>query len=117
MAVQIRQPDLAPNSAVVSASGRRKKAAAERFQTPDRLFELLDGRTVTAGGQLWKVEVFGIRDLAGHRWIQVGLSHEETNRMATVRIAAGGSLELALSALASWAGTVTTDEDSLLNIA
>ena len=113
----MRQPDLAPNSAVVSASGRRKKSAAERYQTPDRLFELLDGRTVAAAGQLWKVEVFGIRDVAGHRWIQVGLSHEEASRMATVRIAAGGSLDLALSALASWADDEAADEDGLLNIA
>jgi hypothetical protein len=90
---------------------------AERFQTPDQLFGLLDGRTVMAAGQLWKVEVFGIRDLSGQRWIQLGLRSNDTSRMATLRLGAGGSLEHATTALAEWITDPAAETDGVLNVA
>lgn len=70
-----------------------------------------------AGGQLWKVEVFGIRDLSSQRWIQLALRNGDAQRMATVRLGAGGSLDHAVTALAEWITDPDADTDTILNVA
>lgn len=98
MAVQLRDalPD-APNTAVSSAL----RTGAER-PSPDELFNALDGRLISVAARTWRVEVFGIRDVAGARWVQVGLTGDAGQLMVTRRLVAGAGVQHVVLTLSSW---------------
>jgi hypothetical protein len=88
------------------ALGRR----ARRFVTPEELFITLDGRSVTAAKDRFRIEVLSVRDEAGVRWIQLALKSPDTHRMLTVRAQPGDGPQHVILTLSSWlndpAGTV-----------
>ena len=68
---------------------------------------MLDGRDLLAAGSWWRVEVFGIVDEAGYRWLQLALLGPR-RYVLTLRLdrhegplSALGALALCLTELAS----------------
>jgi hypothetical protein len=66
-------------------------AVAARHEAigPDDLFRTLDGRELTALGQRWTIEVYGVRDEQGHRWVQLRLNRPSSSRWLVLRLPAG----------------------------
>lgn len=100
MALQLREHT--PRTARVVASDHPTWSGS-RLQTPDDLFAALDGRTIVVGRRAWQVEIYGVRDLGGHRWIQAGLIGDENRTMVTMRRApTSAAAQHVIFALSSW---------------
>src|SRR5689334_14987366 len=54
--------------------------------SPERLFDTLDGRTVSARGGQWLVEIYSVRAEADAIWLQLSL-HGETSFSMLLRLA------------------------------
>ncbi len=67
----------------------------------DRVFAALDGRDLVVSGCLWHVEVYGICEQAGRRWIQVALDGP-AHHMLTRVLAADQGIRHVLHALTGW---------------
>jgi len=67
----------------------------------DRLFALLHGREVLIRGRRWRLEVYGISDLASGRWVQVGLNGLPRH-MVTVRVSAGDGVPAVVRLISAW---------------
>ena len=83
---------------------------------PDHLFSVLDGRELTVNGRTWQVKVYGIRDEAGRRWIQLGLEGASTH-LVTLRLSPGDGERHAVLKLASWMANPSDFSDEILNVA
>jgi hypothetical protein len=70
------------------------------YPRPEQLFEALDGQSVSSGGQRWLIEVYSVTELAGARWVQLGL-HGEHERSMTLKLPQGGDEREAMEALAA----------------
>jgi len=91
--------------------------AKEEFVEARREFDALDGRDLCVSGHCWHMEVFSVSDERQHRWIQLGLSGDQTF-MLTLRLNAGASDEPAIEALSSWLGKPSeTPVNEILNVA
>lgn len=89
----------------------------EEFVEARHVFDALDGRDLYVSGHSWRMEVFSVSDEAQHRWVQLGLSGEETF-MLTLRLNAGASEEPAIEALSSWLGKPSESPvNQILNVA
>ena len=83
------------------------------FVTSEVLFDALDGRTIAGGGHQYRIQVFCVRDDAGHRWIQLALLRGgETHVMLTVRLSRGDSAQRVTGTLTSW----LADPSSVTNV-
>jgi hypothetical protein len=65
---------------------------------PAALFAALDGRQVSVSGRKVRLEVYGVWDDLGRRWVQLGL-HGRPLRVLTLRLAAGAGVISTLEAL------------------
>ena len=88
---------------------------ADRLVRPDRLRAALEGRAVTVSGQSWRLEVYGVYDCAGRRWVQLALEGSP-HYMLTLNLALGAGVQLALMALAACL-TNPSNATSILNVA
>jgi hypothetical protein len=68
---------------------------------PDRLFVGLDGRALSVAGGDWLVNVFGVSDQAGHRWVQLAVAGSKYY-MLTLCLSPGDGVAQALLALSSF---------------
>jgi hypothetical protein len=75
-------------------------AAAFDWQA-QRLFTELDGRDLQVNGESWHLEVYGILEDAGKRWVQLALDGP-THQMLTLALAARSSVEQVIRALSKW---------------
>ncbi len=66
-----------------------------------RLFAALDGRDLLINGQSWHLEVYGVLEDAGRRWVQLAVDGP-THQMLTLALAARSSVEQVVRALSSW---------------
>jgi hypothetical protein len=85
-----------PNAPTVRHSPRREGAAP-----PDRVFAALDGRDLMISGSQWHVEVYGICEQAGRRWIQLALDGPR-HHMVTLALAADLGVRQVVGALSDW---------------
>jgi hypothetical protein len=76
-------------------------AAAAFDRRAQRLFTALDGRDLLINGQSWHLEVYGILEDAGKRWVQLALDGP-THQMLTLALAARSSVEQVVRALSNW---------------
>jgi hypothetical protein len=91
--------------------------AKEEFVEARRMFDALDGRDLYVSGHHWHMEVFSVSDEAQHRWVQLGLSGDQTF-MLTLRLNAGAGEEPAIEALSSWLGRPSdVPANQILNVA
>lgn len=68
---------------------------------PDDLFRTLDGRELMALGRRWTMEVYGVRDEQGHRWVQLRLTSDTGSRWLVLRLPAGAGERHAILAAAT----------------
>jgi hypothetical protein len=71
------------------------------FADRDRLFEQLNGRAVTVADRCWRIEVYGISEAAGWRFLQLALTGPPERKL-TLRIAAGYDATHVVRMIASW---------------
>jgi len=83
---------------------------------PEELFVALDGRSVTAGRDRYRIEVFSVRDEAGSRWVQLALKGPDTEKMLTLRMKTGDNVQHAIVTLASWLNDPTSTPE-VFNVA
>jgi hypothetical protein len=70
-------------------------------ESPQEIFEALDGTEVWAAGREWRIEVFSVLEDSSATWLQVRLSGE-SEWMLTLKLRRGDTAEKALAILASW---------------
>jgi hypothetical protein len=76
-------------------------AAVSLDRRAQRLFSALDGRDLQIHGESWHVEVYGILEDAGKRWVQLALDGP-THQMLTLALAARSSVEQVVRVLSNW---------------
>jgi len=76
---------------------RRRKLAS----SPEHLFAALDGRDLNVKGHPWHLQVYGICEQAGRRWIQVAVDGPQ-HYMLTIAIAADLGVRQAVHAVSGW---------------
>ena len=86
-------------------TGSEKRAVSDpprirRFVNPDQLFAELDGESISAGMVRGKIEIYGVRDDAGSRWVQLSVIGQ-TSQMVTLRLPVGEGARGAFAALSS----------------
>jgi len=75
--------------------------------TPDRFFSALDGRNVVVSGARWHVEVYGICEQSGRRWIQLAVDGPR-HHMLTLVLAADEGIRHVVRALSAWLADPST---------
>ena len=70
--------------------------------TADDCLLALDGRTLDAAGVRYAIEVFSVRDEAGHCWVQLALDAPGARRLLTLCLEQGDSAQHAVHVLRSW---------------
>jgi hypothetical protein len=74
---------------------------ATRVPAPDRVFAALDGRDLVVSGTRWHVEVYGIAEQAGRRWIQLAVDGPR-HHMLTLALAADRGIRQVVRDLSAW---------------
>lgn len=79
--------------------------AAATHKTPiskgERLFAALDGRDLLVRGEAWHLEVYGICEDAGRRWVQIAVDGP-SHYMLTLALATRAGVRQAVRTLSSW---------------
>ncbi len=78
--------------------GRRRRVYRTKAE---RLFAALDGRNLLVSGQAWHLEVYGICEEAGRRWVQLAIDGPQ-HYMLTLALAAGSGAAQTVRTLSSW---------------
>ncbi len=65
------------------------------------MFLTLDGSDALLAGDEWRVEVYGVMDEPGSRWIQLGLTGPRRH-LVTLRMDPGAGADSALARLRTW---------------
>lgn len=69
--------------------------------TAERLFASLDGRDLVVGGEAWHIEVYGICEDAGRRWVQMAI-HGPQHHMLTLALATRTGVRQAVATVTRW---------------
>ena len=75
--------------------------ARARACEADRLFAQLDDRNLMVLGQAWHLEVYGICEEAGRRWVQLAIDGPQHYTL-TVVLTATATVARTVRALSSW---------------
>ena len=75
-------------------------AATPRLMA-ERLFAALDGRDLLVRGEAWHLEVYGICEDAGRRWIQLAVDGPR-HHMLTIALATRHGVRQAVRVLTAW---------------
>ena len=78
-------------------------AASVRRAAPldERLFASLDGRDLLVRGEAWHIEVYGICEDAGRRWVQMAIDGPQ-HHMLTLALATRAGVRQAVAAVSHW---------------
>ena len=85
-----------------------------RIEDCETLFSTLDGRDLAVMGMQWRIEVFSVCELAGHRYMQLALLGE-SQFMLTLRVAPRAELQDLIPALLTWV-THPTSTGEILDV-
>ena len=80
----------------------------------DVVFAALDGRDLVVSGSEWHVEVYGICEQAGRRWIQLALDGPR-HHMVTLALAADLGVRQVVRVLSDWLAD-PSESDQLLTV-
>lgn len=69
--------------------------------TNDELFKSLNGLELNISGRKVQISVYGIHDVAGHRWIQLGLENQPMH-MLTVHIGGTDGFQRVATSVGAW---------------
>lgn len=89
--------------------------AETRPLSPERLFEALDGRMISARGQEWLVEIYSVRAEEGATFLQIAL-HGSPSFTLLMRLAPDEGPKHAGQILTAWLGN-RADHTHILNVA
>ena len=84
------------------------------FVARDELFAALDGRELEVDKRCWRIELYGISDVCGQRWIQLGLTGQKRLSL-TMKLAIGDGEQRALLLLSEWL-TAPSKVTEVLNV-
>ena len=70
--------------------------------TRDRFFAELDGRHLMVSGIDWSLEVYGILEQHGRRWVQLALTGEGEGCMLTLRLGPRAGVGEVMRTVSSW---------------
>jgi hypothetical protein len=73
------------------------------------VFAALDGKDLVVSGSRWHVEVYGISEQAGRRWIQLAVDGPE-HHMLTVALGRDHGIRPVVKTLSSWLAAPSTDQ-------
>ena len=90
--------------------------SSRKASAPDRIFEALDGRRLRVKGHDWRVEVYGVFQDAGRRWVQLALEGEQ-HQVLTLRLAPTHGPRQAIRSLSSWLTDPDTSSEVLQHVA
>jgi hypothetical protein len=68
----------------------------------DELFAALDGQVLRQGGREWRVEIYGVFQHEGSRWLQLLLRSEGEDCTVTVAIDRDDTIVDVMAALTAW---------------
>ena len=80
----------------------------------ERLFTALDGRDLLVRGVAWHVEVYGICEDAGRRWIQLAVDGPH-HHMLTLALATRHGVRQAVRTVSTWLEE-PSETSSVLNV-
>jgi hypothetical protein len=83
----------------------------------DRFFAELDGRHLVVAGIDWSLQVYGICEQQGRRWVQLALSGAGEACMLTLRVAPRAGVADVLSTLSSWLTDPDDKAQQVLSVA
>ena len=89
-----------PSGVGVAGRPASDSSRIRRFVQPDQVFSELDGEPISAGMVHGTIEVYGVRDEAGSRWVQLSVNGQ-TSQMVTLRLPVGESARRAFAVLSS----------------
>jgi hypothetical protein len=85
-----------------------------RCESPQMLFESLDGTVVRVDGGKWRVEVFSVFTEGGETWLQLQLTGDSSH-MLTLRLQDKGVADV-IAIITSWLAH-PADSSEILNVA
>jgi hypothetical protein len=85
-----------------------------KLSRAERLFAALDGRDLVVSGQAWHLEVYGICEEAGRRWIQLAVVGPH-HHMLTLALATRAGVRQAVRTLTGWLEE-PSDAHQVLNV-
>jgi hypothetical protein len=83
----------------------------------DRFFAELDGRHLVVAGIDWSLQVYGICEQQGRRWVQLALSGAGEACMLTLRVGPRAGVADVLSTLSSWLTDPSDKSQQVLSVA
>jgi len=86
-----------------------------RGLSAERLFEALDGRTVSARGRQWLIEIYSVRQESDATWLQLALQGESSHSLL-MRLAPDDRPKHAVRVISAWLGN-RPDRAHILNVA
>jgi hypothetical protein len=92
---------LAWDSEMVTDSPAGTSPTPKDLMPAYELFAELDGSDFVAADESWRIEVYGVLDDHGYRWIQIGLTGTRSD-MVTLRLVEGAGAQHAIMALTAW---------------
>jgi hypothetical protein len=102
---------VAPRHAPALRHSPRRESGPPR---QDLVFAALDGRDLVVSGSEWHVEVYGICEQAGRRWIQLALDGPR-HHMVTLALAADLGVRQVVRVLSDWLAD-PSESDQLLTV-
>jgi len=102
---------VAPRHAPALRHSPRRESGPPR---QDLVFAALDGRDLVVSGSEWHVEVYGICEQAGRRWIQLALDGPR-HHMVTLALAADLGVRQVVRVLSDWLAD-PPESDQLLTV-
>ena len=79
----------------------------------DRLFEALDGSAIRVGDAEWRLQVFGVIESAGRRWVQLELDGS-AHRVLTLSLDHSQGPSDAMTTLSHWLANPTRETSNVL---
>lgn len=83
----------------------------------DRFFAELDGRHLVVAGIDWSLQVYGICEQQGRRWVQLALSGADEACMLTLRVGPRAGVADVLSTVSSWLTDPNDKSKQVLSVA
>jgi len=85
----------------VTADSSSPEASQAATVAPERLFAALDGCALRVGNGEWRVQVYGVIDEDGRRWVQLILDGARPS-VLTLKLRKSHSPSQAVNVLSSW---------------
>src|SRR5207249_8448750 len=97
-----------------SAHQTEVDATLKSFSASD-LFHALDGRSLTVSYRRWRIEIYGMFEQQGWRWVQLALRGDPEHAVIVRVLPHDGEMQV-VAALSSWLANPSISHDQVLNV-